>query len=139
MSLVFNKKILSEFKASDKIVFGIELFGPEVKSLKKSQGNLDGAKLLVKNGELFILGMYVPIFQEKNNPQLDAYRIRKVIAHKKEIHDISQLGVGNNLQIAPLSIFLAGNRIKLECIIGERLKKHDKREVIKKRDLDRKG
>lgn len=139
MSLVFNKKLLSEFKVSDKLVFGIELFGSEVKSLKNSQGNLDGAKMIIKNGELFILGMYIPVFQEKNNPNLDSYRIRKLIAHKKEIHDISQLGIGNNLTIAPLSIFLAGNRLKLECIIGERLKKFDKREVIKKRDLDRRG
>jgi SsrA-binding protein len=139
MSLVFNKKLLSEFKVSDKLVFGIELFGAEVKSLKASQGNVDGARVLVKEGELYIVGMYVPIFQEKNNATLDAHRTRKLIAHKKEIYDITQLGIGNNLQIVPLSVFLAGNRIKLECIIGERLKKHDKREVIKKRDLDRRG
>lgn len=139
MSLVFNKKLLSEFKVSDKVVFGIELLGAEVKSLKASQGSVDGARVLVKGGELYIVGMYIPIFQEKNNTTLDAYRTRKLIAHKKEIFDITQLGIGNNLQIAPLSIFLAGNRIKLECIIGERLKKYDKREVIKKRDLDRRG
>lgn len=139
MPLVFNKKLLSEFKVSDKMVFGIELLGAEVKSLKASQGSIDGARVIAKNGELFIVGMYIPLFQEENNLTLDAYRTRKLIAHKKEIYDITQLGIGNNLQIAPLSVFLAGNRIKLECIIGERLKKHDKREVIKKRDLDRRG
>lgn len=139
MSLVFNKKLLSEFRVVDKVVYGLELVGAEVKSLKNSQGSVDGAKVVVRGGELFLVGMYIPIFQEKNNPTLDAHRTRKLIAHKKEIHDLTQLGVGNNLQIAPLSVFLAGRKIKLECIIGERLKKHDKREVIKKRDLDRKG
>jgi SsrA-binding protein len=139
MSLVFSKKLLSEFRVVDKVVYGLELLGPEVKSLKLSRGSLDGARILVRGGELFLVGAYIPIFQEKNNPELDVYRTRRLIAHKKEIFDVTQLGVGNNLQIAPLSIFLAGRMLKLECVIGERLKKYDKREVIKKRDLNRKG
>jgi SsrA-binding protein len=139
MSLISNKKIYTEFKIVEKMVFGIELLGSEVKSLKKSQGNLDGGRVIVKNNELFILGFFIPAYQQKNNSNLDTYRIRKLLATKKDIVDINALGTGNNLHIVPTSIFIKGNKIKLECAIATKLNKQDKRQVIKERDLNRKG
>lgn len=139
MALVTNKKWSQEYSLVEKKVFGLELLGAEVKSLKSSQGSLDGGRVLERNGEVSIVGAYIPVYQEKNNPNLDPYRTRKVLCTRKEILEIRSLGVGNNLQIFPIGIFLQGRKLKLECGIGTRLNKKDKREKIKKEDLKRRG
>jgi SsrA-binding protein len=134
MSLVANKKIGLEYSIDKKLVFGIELVGSEVKSLKKREGSLEGAKVVVVGDELQLVGAYIPLYQEKNTPDLDAYRTRRILANKGEIHDIKMLHHGKSLFCFPISFFLKGNLIKLECGIGKRLKKQDKREVIRKKD-----
>jgi SsrA-binding protein len=139
MALVQNKKTGLEFKIQEKLVFGIELLGPEVKSLRKSQGSLDGARVIVKNGQLLLIGAFIPIYQERNNPNLDAYRIRTLLGTRSDIMKLATLGTGSNLHFFPVSLFVQGRLVKLEVGIGTKLQKHDKREVIKKRDLNRKG
>lgn len=81
----------------EKKVFGVELVGSEVKSLKASQGSLDGARIAIVSGGLTLLGAYIPIYQEKNNPGVDAYRSRRLLANKKEILDLKNLQHGQNL------------------------------------------
>lgn len=139
MALIQNKKIQLEYSIDEKKVFGLELLGPEVKSLKSNLGSLDGAKIAVASGQLKLLGAYIPVYQEKNNLGLDAYRSRRILANKKEIFELKNLQHGQNLHIFPISIFVKGRFLKLECGIGKRLKKQDKREVIRKKDSKRKG
>jgi SsrA-binding protein len=139
MILVQNKKIGLEYSIEKKEVFGVELLGSEVKSLRTKAGSLEGARVVVVNGEVFLVGAYIPLYQEKNNAGLDAYRTRKLLANREEILQIKNLQHGQNLHIFPISFFLKGRLIKLECGIGKRLKKQDKREVIRKKDEKRKG
>jgi SsrA-binding protein len=139
MILVQNKKINLEYKIEDRITFGMELLGWEVKSLKQKHGSLDGARVIVKAGEIFLLGTFIPIYQEVNTQNADAYRIRKLLGTKKEIQELHELGHGNNLQIFPIAIHLSGRFIKIECGMGVKMKKQDKREYIKERDLKKKG
>lgn len=138
MALVSNKKIGLEYSIDKKMVFGVELLGCEVKSLKASQGSLDGAKIAVTQKGLSLLGAYIPIYQEKNNLGVSAYRTRNLLANKDEIYDIKNLQHGQNLHIFPIAFFKKQNLIKLECGVGKRLKKQDKREVIRKKDSKRK-
>lgn len=138
MALVQNKKIGLEYSIEKKSIFGVELLGSEVKSLKKSQGSLDGAKIAIVGNQLSLLGAYIPIYQEKNNPGVDAYRTRKLLANKNEIMALKQLQHGQNLHIFPIAFFKKNNLIKLECGVGKRLKKQDKREVIRKKDSKKK-
>lgn len=138
MALVQNKKIGLEYSIEEKITFGVELVGSEVKSLKANQGSLDGARIAVLHDELFLVGAFIPLYQEKNSPDLDAYRTRKLLASKSEIHDIKELHHGKNLFCFPISFYSKKNIIKLECGVGKRLKKQDKREVIRKKDSKRK-
>jgi SsrA-binding protein len=139
MALIQNKKIHLEYSFQDKKVFGLELVGSEVKSLKSGQGSLDGARVTVVNGQLHLLGAYIPVYQEKNNIGTDAYRTRKLLAKKSEILEIKNLQHGQNLHIFPMSIFRQGKYLKIECGVGKRLKKQDKREVIRKKDDKRIG
>ena len=139
MILVANKKVHLEYSIEKKMTFGVELFGAEVKSLKTKLGSLDGARVVVANGELQLLGSFIPIYQPKNNVGIDSERTRKLLANKAEIYDVTQLNVGHNLRIFPLNFFVTRNLIKLECGIGKHLKKQDKREVIRKKDSNKSG
>ncbi len=139
MILVANRKIHLEYSFEKKMTFGVELFGAEVKSLKNKLGNLDGARVAVVNGELKLLGSFIPVYQPKNNLHIDGDRSRRLLAKKPEIYDVTQLNIGQNLHIFPLNFFVTRNLVKLECGIGRRLKKQDKREVIRKKDAHKKG
>ncbi len=139
MSLVRNKKNHLEYSIEQKKVFGVELLGTEVKSLRKGQGTLDGARIACVNNQLFLVGAYIPAFQEKNILGYDAYHTRKLLANKNEIEDIKSLQHGQNLHVFPISFFDQHGMLKLECGIGKRLKKQDKREVIRKKDDKRSG
>lgn len=138
MALISNKKIGLEYSIDRKLTFGIELLGSEVKSLKKSLGSLDGARVVNIGDELFLVGAFIPLYQEKNTKDLDTYRSRRLLATKAEIYDVKMLHNGKSEYVFPISFYLKKNLIKLECGIGKKLKKQDKREVIKKKDSKRK-
>ena len=83
MKLVTNKKLHLVYITTDTFEAGIELFGFEVKSLRKKQGSLDGARVIVRGGEAFIVGAYIPPFQPANTPkEYDPYRTRKLLFSK---------------------------------------------------------
>jgi SsrA-binding protein len=139
MSLIINKKVHLEYSIESKMTFGIELFGCEVKSLRAKLGKIDGARVVYSVGQIKLLGAFIPIYQPKNNMGVDAERVRNLLATKSEIYDVQMLHHGKSLQIFPISIFAQGRFLKLECGIGKRLKKQDKREVIRKKDANKKG
>lgn len=124
----FNYEILERFEA------GISLSGTEVKSLIKSNGNIEEAFIIPKNNEFFIINMYVAPFKEGNQFNPEATRNRKLLMHKNEILKISNFISKNNATIIPLDVHFNHGKIKLNIGIAKRKNAHDKREDIKKRD-----
>ena len=128
----FNYEILESFEA------GIELLGFEVKSLKKSQGSLDGAYVIVRGGEAFAVNMFVPPYQENNTPKdYDARRNRRLILSRKEIGHLASVEEGKGLTIVPISIYNKGPLVKVSVAVVRGKKKFDKRDTIKERETDR--
>jgi SsrA-binding protein len=128
----FNYDILETFEA------GIELLGFEVKSLKKGQGSLEGAYVIVRGGEAFIVNMFIPPYQEKNTPGgYDPRRNRKLILNKEEIKKLASIEDGKGLTIVPISVYAKNNRIKVSVASARGKKKYDKRETTKRRESDR--
>ena len=114
---------------------GIELFGFEVKSLRKGQGSLEGAYVTIRGGEAYLIGMFIPPYQPNNTPKdYDPYRNRRLLLTKKEIMDMASIDQKNRLTIIPLSVYNNDRKIKLDIAIAKGKKKFDKRETIKKRD-----
>ena len=133
MKLVDSKKLHLTYTISDAKEAGIELFGFEVKSLRKKQGSLDGAKVIVRGGEAFLVGAYIPPFQPANTPKsYDSYRTRKLLLNKEEIYDLYALEQSKTLTLAPHSLYLKNNLIKCEVAVCKKKNTHDKREDIKK-------
>lgn len=142
MSLITNKKAGFNYEILEKYVAGIELFGFEVKSLKNSQGSLEGAYVTVRGDEAYLVGMFIPPYQTNNTPKdYDPYRNRRLLLSKKEILDLKNTENAKGLTIVPISVYNKANLVKLDIAIAKGKKKFDKRETLKKqtslRDMQR--
>lgn len=138
MSLITNKKVSLNYQIIEKITAGIKLLGFEVKSLKNSKGSLDSSYVTIRGGEAFLIGMFIPPYQEKNTiKEYDPYRNRKLLLNKKEIAELEMKEKTTNLTIVPISVYNKGNILKLEIALVKGKKKFDKREDLKKRESDK--
>ncbi len=137
-TLVENKKAHFDYEILEKLEAGIELLGIEVKSLKSNHGSLEGAYIIVRGGEAYVMNMLIPAYQEKNTPKdYEPRRNRRLIMTKKEIAQLANIDDGKNLTIVPISVYTKGNLIKVSVAQVRGKKKFDKRESIKKRETDR--
>lgn len=133
MKLVVNKKLTLTYTIAETFEAGVELFGFEVKSLRAKQGGLDGAKVIIRGGEVFLVGAYIPPFQPANTPKsYDPYRTRKLLLKKSEIIELYQKDQTKTLTIHPVSLYNKNNLIKCEVAVCKKKDAHDKREDIKK-------
>ena len=138
MSLVENKKASFDYEFLETIEAGIELLGTEVKSIKAHHGSLSGAYVAVISGELVLLGAHIPAWQAKNAKiDFDPYRTRKLLVHKKELLSLHKSLQTKGLTVIPISLYSKGRYIKAQIAVAKGKKIFDKRESIKKRDLDR--
>jgi SsrA-binding protein len=128
----FNYEILEKSEA------GIELVGYEVKSVKKGQGSLEGAYVIIRGGEAYVVNLFIPPYQENNTPPgYEPRRNRRLIMGKKEIAKLAEVELGRGLTIVPISVYNKGNLIKVSVAVVRGKKKFDKRETIKKRETER--
>ena len=134
---VNNKKVGFDYEIVEKYDAGIELSGFEVKSIKKSQGSLEGSYIIVRGGEAFLLNCFIPPYQENNTPKdYEPRRNRKLLLSKDEIKKLASVETAG-LTVVPISLYNKNNLIKLSLAIVKGKKKYDKRESIKKREDDR--
>ncbi len=137
-TFVVNKKVGLNYEIMEKREAGIELIGSEVKSLRNNHGSLTGAYVTIRGGQAYLINAHIPPYQEKNTPaSYDPYRERKLLFRKKEIAELIAEGNKKGLTIVPISVYSKGPKIKLEVALVRGKKKHDKRETLKKRQVDR--
>ncbi len=128
----FDYEILEIFEA------GMQLFGGEVKSLRDHKGKIEGAHAVVRGGEVFLVGMEIPPYQNtRESTEYDAKRVRKLLLNKKEIRELAKSEETRGLTIVPLALYNKGRVIKISIAIARGKKKGDKRESIKKRESER--
>ena len=137
-TFIANKKAHFDYEIMEKMDAGIELLGFEVKSIKNGQGSLEGAYVIVRGGEAYVVNMLVSPYQENNTPDgYEARRNRRLILSKSEIAKLVDIEGGKGLTIIPISLYNKGNLIKVSLAVVRGKKKFDKRETIKKRETDR--
>jgi SsrA-binding protein len=133
-----NRKAYFNYEILQKYETGIELLGLEVKSVRAGRMSLEGAFVIVRGGECFLINAYTPPYQVNNTPKdYDPLRNKKLLLTKKEIKELADSGSDKSLTIAPLSVYNKGKKIKVEIALAKGKKKRDKREIIKKRETDR--
>ena len=133
-----NSKALFDYEILERFTAGIELLGMEVKSVRKGKMNLRGAFVALRNGEAYLLGADIPAYQPKNAPiDYDPLRPRRLLLSKAELWTLKDAETVKGLTIVPLSVYNKGRFLKLDIAIARGKKKFDKRQAIKKRDVER--
>jgi len=133
-----NRKARFNYEFLEKYETGIELLGTEVKSVRGGQMSLEGAFVIVRGGEAYLINANIPPYQIKNAPKdYDPLRNRKLLLTKKEIAELAGSEKNKSLTIVPISVYNKNRKIKVEIALVKGKKKFDKRETLKKRDTDR--
>ncbi len=136
--LARNKKAYFDYEILKKFEAGIILIGQEVKSIKKGSISLKGSYVVPKENELFLIGCHVPPYQPKNIQNYNPERSRKLLLKKKEISYLIFKSQEKTLTLIPLQVYTVKGFIKIEIAVGRGKKKYDKREALKKKDIDKK-
>jgi len=135
--LCLNKKARHSYEILETIEAGIMLGGPEVKSLRNGGGNIKDSYALIKNFEAYIHNFHISPYTQANIFNYEPRRPRKLLLHKREILRLSGKVKERGLTLIPLSIYLKGNLIKTEIGLAKGKHVHNKKEVIKERDVKR--
>jgi SsrA-binding protein len=142
-SLIYNKRANFDYDISETYEAGIVLFGHEVKSIKAGQASLRGAFVTLKNAghklpEVYLTNAHIPLYKKASIPKnYDPDRPKKLLIKKKEIKHLIGKKNEQGLTLVPIKIYTKHNLVKLEFGIGRGRKKIDKRELIKKREIDK--
>ena len=127
----FDYEILKEYEA------GLELFGTEIKSIRKGSVDLRDSFVTIKDNEAYILNMYIAKYDEGNRFNHDERRTRKLLLNKAEIKKLKEARQEDGISIIPLKVYIKKNHAKVLIGLSKGKKLYDKRESIKKRDLER--
>ncbi len=114
------------------------LSGQEVKSIKMGRVSLSGSYVIIKKGEPYLTNCTIPPYQPKNAPSdYNPTRDRKLLLNKKEINYLIGRSGEKSVTLVPLSIYTKKNLLKLEIGLGKGKRKKDKREDLKRKDIDK--
>ena len=134
---ILNRKARHDYFIEDTYEAGIELTGTEIKSIREGNANIKDSYGIIKNHEVFLLNMFVSQYKEGNIFNHNETRTRKLLMHKKEIKKLNNKIILDGYTLIPLKIYFVRGRAKVLLGLGKGKKNYDKREDIKKRDIER--
>lgn len=136
--IIENKRALFNYQILEKFEAGISLIGQEVKSIKAGRITIKGSYVIIRDEEVYLVGCNVPAYQAKNAPpDYNPKRSRKLLLKKSEIKYLLGKAKQKGLTLIPLKVYTRRGIIKIEFGIARGLKKIDKKELIKKREVER--
>ncbi len=130
---IFNKRARFDYRILEKIEAGVALTGGEAKAVRTGHANLTNSYAKVINDEAYLINANIPVGGAKYEPT----RSRKLLLHKREITTINAKIKAQKLTLVPLSMYTSHSLVKVELGLGKSKLKYQKRELIKKRDLER--
>lgn len=133
---IVNKRAKFDYQLGDSLIVGLQLTGAETKSLRLGHGQLRGAYVTEKDGELWLINAQITSSRGINIPEDEQTRSRKLLAKRKEINSL-MTAKQQGMTIVPLEILNRGRYIKLKIALGRGKKRYDKRETIKRRQQER--
>lgn len=137
MKPIVNRHARSSYEFLDHYEAGLVLTGAEVKAAKKGHVSLKGAYVTHENSELWLKNAHISPYQRANQPGYEPERPRKLLMRRKEIDSLMGKLSQEGLTMIPEKVYSKSGLIKVELVLARGLKKHDKRERIKKRDVSR--
>lgn len=136
--LANNSKVLFDYEILERFSAGLELLGTEVKSIKEGKMNLRGAFVAIRGAEAYLVGAEIPAYQPKNAPKdYEPLRVRKLLLYRDELEELINAEKTKGLTIVPISVYNKSKFLKIDIAIARGKRKFDKRQAIKKRDVER--
>ena len=138
MSIAQNKKAFHDYFIEQRFEAGIALEGWEVKAIRAGRVQLKEAYVIVRNGEIFLIGAHMSALPNASaHLQTDPVRIRKLLLHAEEINRLIGSVERAGYTMVPLELHFKRGRIKLEIGLAKGKKQHDKRQTEKEREWQR--
>jgi SsrA-binding protein len=138
MKITTNRKAYYEYFVLEDFDAGVMLLGAEVKSVREGNVSIVDCFAYITNGEVWLKNMKVARYKQTHVAEKhDESRDKKLLLNRKEINRIEKLLQDKGTTMVPLEIFTAHNRVKVKIGVVKGKKLYDKRETIKKRDMDR--
>ncbi|MGA2498544.1 MAG: SsrA-binding protein SmpB [Tepidisphaeraceae bacterium] len=134
---ISNRRALHDFFIEGKLECGIVLTGTEVKSLRDGRGNLQDAYACVENGELTLFQAHIDPYDNASHYNHLPTRERKLLAHRREIHRLEKETAVKGVTLIPLAMYFKDGMVKVEIGVARGKKEHDKRAMIRMKEMDR--
>lgn len=132
-----NRKARHEYDILETVEAGIELRGPEVKSLRAGHVSFQDAFARVERGQVWLYSLHISPYEQANRANVDPLRTRRLLLNKQEIRKlVGQVEEKGNTLI-PLDIYFSRGYAKITLATARGRKLHDKRDALKKKQLDR--
>ena len=135
--IVTNRKAWHEYHILDKYEGGIVLHGSEVKAIREGKANIKEAYVRFIGNELFVIGMHIGKYSNEGYSTHAQVRDRKLLLHKKELLNLRKMVDEKGKTLIPLSMYLKGERVKVEFGLAQGKKMWDKRKTKMEKDVKR--
>jgi len=132
-----NKRAYHDFAIGEKFEAGIVLRGFEVKSIRKGQASLVDSFVRVRESEATLINAYIAPYEQADIRNYDPRQSRKLLLHRKELMAILGRTSGTNLTVVPTALYIKHGFIKVELALARGKKQFEKKEDIKRRDMNR--
>lgn len=132
-----NKKASHNYFLEERFEAGLVLTGTEVKSLRNGHANLNDSHAIVKTNEAFLLNCHISPYEAGNRFNHEPTRTRKLLLHKSEISKLFLKTESKGYSLIPTKLYFSKGKAKVELALAKGKKKFDKRETLKRRELDR--
>lgn len=132
-----NKKARHDYTITDTVEAGIVLQGTEIKSIRNGRINLKDGFARIRNGEVFLHNVHISPYEQGNLYNHDPRRMRKLLLHKKQIRKLEGLVQSPGTTLVPLKVYLKDGYAKVLLGVAKGKKQYDKRETLRRRDIDR--
>lgn len=132
-----NPTAFHNYTIENKLEAGIVLSGTEIKSIRSGKANLKDSYAIIKNNEIYIVGLHISPYEHGNIFNKDPLRDRKLLLNRREINKLIVMTKQKGYSLVPLSMYFKGSLVKVELGVGKGKKLYDKREDIAKKDAER--
>ncbi len=136
-NITVNRKARHEYLIVQTYEAGIVLQGTEVKALRAGKANLVDSYANLNNGEVWLVGAHISVYEQGNINNHEPTRTRKLLLNKSEIRKLIGKVKEKGLTLIPLRLYFKNGKVKVELALAKGKKVYDKREAIAKRDLQR--
>ncbi len=135
--IAVNRKAGRDYEVLESFEAGMVLTGTEVKSLREGRMSLKDSYARVQTGEMFLVNAHISPYSHGNIQNHDPVRERKLLLHKSEIKRLIGKTEEKGLTLIPLKVYFSRGRAKVELALARGKRSHDKRETIRRRDVER--